>query len=117
MRNPDRYREKECKRCGNFHKKRGKFCSRACANRIPASEAKKRKLSEKITDYHRSENGEAASKRQSDWAAAINRYKHGYTTEKPEGFKVDDFYLELPKEIPGLRDNQFVEAGDIWEEI
>ena len=117
MRNPDRYRQKDCERCGELHRKRGKYCSRSCAGRFPASAERKRKISVKVAEYYQSEDGEAASRRQSDWAAALNRYKHGYTTEKPDGYKMEDYTLEIPKEIPSLRANQTLEDGDIWETV
>ena len=117
MRSPDRYKKKNCEKCGKIHRKRGKFCSKACANSIPASAAKKRKLSEKATEFHRSEDGEAASRRQSEWASALNRYKHGYTIDKPEALSVEDFKLEIPDIKNPLRDNQFLEGGDIWETV
>lgn len=59
----------------------------------------------------------AKTQRQSGWASALNRYKHGYTLEKPEALSESDYTLEIPKEIPSLRANQTLEDGDIWETV
>lgn len=117
MRSYDRYKKKKCERCGKIHRKRGKYCSQSCASRKPASETRKARISDSIREYYRTEDGIAKTQRQSGWASALNQFKHGYSLERPEALSESDYYIEVPTERPTLRDNQFIEGGDLWEEI
>jgi hypothetical protein len=63
VRNPDRYKEKKCQRCGNSHRKRGKFCSQSCASRKTHSEETKEKIAESRREYFNTPQGIAEANR------------------------------------------------------
>ena len=111
------YKEKKCPRCGKLHRGRRNHCSRSCGNHRTITQEQKEKISDSLAQYYATEDGAALKSRNSLNARHQNEYRYGYTLEKEQPLKESDFYLEIPTERPTLRDNQFIEGGDLWEEI
>ena len=97
------YKEKECEQCHSKHTKRGRFCSRACSdiagkNRKWTDE-QKRAVSEGLSKWHKTSDTAAV--------AAHNWASKGHN-------QVPD---PVPPVVPKpVRNNQFVQDGDLWEE-
>lgn len=95
------YKEKICEQCGTKHKKRGRFCSRACSdiankNRKWTAE-QKAAVSAGLQQWHAT----------SDTAAvAAHNYVSKGKNQPPEP-------VAPPTRLP-LDDNQFIAGGDIW---
>lgn len=53
----DRYKEKNCVRCGKKHRKRGPYCSMSCGNVRSFTEAEKEQRRQKMNEYFKSEDG------------------------------------------------------------
>jgi hypothetical protein len=113
-----KYREKVCPRCGNSHRKRRKFCSRSCGNQRNHTEEHKEALSSSLKNfYDNTEEGAAIASRNSFNTTHYNNYRYGYTSEKEVALKESDFKLEIPDIRNPLKENQFLEGGDIWETV
>ena len=98
------YKEKECEQCGTKHTKRGRFCSRACSDLANKNrkwtEEQKKAVSEGLSKWHAtSETAEVA--------------KHNFISQGKN--KIPD-PIAPPVRAP-LSDNQFVQDGDLWEEV
>jgi hypothetical protein len=92
------YREKECPHCGTKHRKRGPYCSRSCGNHRTWTKKQKEVFSEKKREYlYNTDEGEVER-----WQ--INN-QH-----------VEDELIQ-PQVTQELEYGQFVEDGDIWEEV
>jgi hypothetical protein len=93
------YKEKTCPKCAVKHKKRGPFCSRSCGNKRALSEQHKESIAAAKREWHAT----------SDIAAVA---AHNYVSKRING---------EPDPVPPIsptpvRNNQFVQDGDLWEE-
>lgn len=91
------YREKECPTCGVKHRKRGPYCSRSCGNRRKWTKEQKEVFGKKKREYL-------------------------YNTDKGEVERWQLHAKEEDEPIPPIQRQepefgQFVEDGDIWEEV
>lgn len=94
------YKEKQCPKCGVKHNKRGEYCSRSCGNQKKHTEETKAKLSEKQREWMTS----------GDDRAEVQ--KHNYISKRNNG-DPDPIPPVTPTPV---RNNQFVQDGDLWEE-
>jgi len=96
---PNQYKSKICPECYTEHRKRGPFCSKICSNkaRIVTQETRD-KQSEAMTKFMNSGN-ETAEK--IIWSLKASQ------DMREEG-------LPLPQTPDPIRDNQFVQDGDLW---
>lgn len=109
----DRYKAHECPRCGTVHTKQGPYCSRSCGNvrdmtpthvsrivqsNIATAIQPRETLREK--DNELSEYGKLLD---------INRG----VVNNNDRLKLDDMYMGIFAPPP-IKDNQFVQDGDIW---
>jgi len=77
---PGVYKKKECPQCGVEHRKRGNFCSTACAN-------SHRPVSDNIRENMRKV------------AQEYNKTPEGIAQTRLFGVDSDDYYIEIP-DIP-----------------
>jgi hypothetical protein len=89
------YKEKECRKCGVKHNKRGEYCSRSCGNSRQQTQEHRNKLSEVKREWINSDTDTAEEAR---WR--INNH------DSPEPV--------IPPTKAPLQSNQFVQDGDIW---
>lgn len=95
------YKEKQCPKCGTKHTKRGEFCSRSCGNsRAPSTEHRK-KLSDAKSAWLTSGTDEADVE------------KHNFISK---GNSAPPEPVAPPARSP-LKSNQFVQDGDLWNEV
>ena len=93
------YKEKTCPACGVTHKKRGEFCSRSCGNKRKHTAETKAKIAEAKREWHAT----------SETAAVV---AHEFTSKR-----INAPDEPVPPQIQSpLRNNQYVEDGDLWEE-
>lgn len=91
------YREKECPHCGTKHRKRGPYCSRSCGNHRTWTKEQKEVFSEKKKEYlYTTDEGEMER-----WRVNAN--------EEDEPM--------APRQRKELGYGQFIEDGDLWEEV
>ena len=91
------YREKECLHCGTKHRKRGPYCSRSCGNHRTWTKKQKEVFSEKKKEYlYNTDEGE------------VERWQVNAS--------IEDAPIP-PRQRQELQYGQFVEDGDIWEEV
>jgi endogenous inhibitor of DNA gyrase (YacG/DUF329 family) len=91
------YREKECPTCGTKHRKRGPYCSRSCGNRRKWTKEQKEVFAEKKREYlYNTDEGE------------VERWQiHASEEDEPIA----------PRQRQELEFGQFIEDGDLWEEV
>lgn len=89
---PNVYREKTCDHCGITHRKRGKYCSQACANKDRDVSDKVRENMRKVAiEYHKTPEAIAASKlvnsplSMEDYAIDIPDFR-----DLPDGYDIAD---------------------------
>lgn len=109
----DRYKEKNCQKCGVIHKKRGKYCSLKCANSRKHSPERVADRAEKIRQYYRETlEGQATTEFLSDLAKKYHRIRAGEKTG--EYVLVDeDWQLDIPITTDNL-DDIYDDDTDIW---
>ena len=90
------YKEKDCKKCGVKHKKRGEYCSRSCGNGRVWTDAMREVFRQKQTEFITGDSDTAGEAR---WR--INNH------EEPE--PVAPIRTQNNLEV-----NQFVQDGDLW---
>ena len=90
------YKEKECRKCGVKHNKRGEYCSRSCGNQ--KSHKHETKLAIASTQASRHANGDDVAESQRHALALANG------AVEP---------VSPPSKKP-LQSNQFVQDGDLW---
>jgi hypothetical protein len=93
------YKEKDCKKCGVKHKKRGEYCSRSCGNSRAMGEQQKESIRQAKKEWIYSDTDTAEEAR---WR--INNH------EEPE--PVAPIRTQNSLEV-----NQFVQDGDLWSEV
>lgn len=92
------YKEKTCPTCQKVHKKRGPYCSRSCGNHRVWTEEQKKVFGEKKREWLLSD----------DDRAEVERWQINATEEQePISPQID---------VP-LKTGQFVEDGDLWNEV
>ncbi len=89
------YKEKECRKCGVKHNKRGEYCSRSCGNSRQQTQEHRNKLSEIKREWINSDSDTAEEAR---WR--INNH------DAPEPV--------IPPTKSPIKSNQFVQDGDLW---
>lgn len=94
------YKEKECLKCGVMHNKRGQFCSRSCGNSRAHTQQQKESMAATKREWHAT----------SDIAAVV---AHNYVSK---GINGEPEPIAPPVRAP-LSNKQFVQDGDLWEEI
>lgn len=113
--NPDRYKAKDCKRCGVTHRKRGPYCSGSCGRRRTWSDAQKAEKSMQMIEHranNESENSSAAHKQNMHIVNKILKNPHDSDLRE---WTHDDI---LVKPVTASLDyNQFIDSGDIWSEV
>ena len=95
------YKEKECRKCGVKHTKRGEFCSRSCGNSRPLTTEQKRKI------------GDAKSAWLTGGTDEAEVAKHNFTS----GGNNKPAEPIAPHTKAPLQSNQFVQDGDLWTEV
>lgn len=97
----ERYREKQCLKCGKTHKKRGPYCSRSCGGARKHTEEDKKKRSVKLKEYFDTPEGIATRKMQSAVTAAKNAGLEAsmltideYAVDIPDVRDLNDFDLD-----------------------
>jgi len=95
------YKEKECRKCGVKHTKRGEFCSRSCGNSRPLTPEQKQKIGQKKSAWLTGGTDEAEVA------------KHNFTSKRNHG----DPEPIAPITKKPLQSNQFVQDGDLWTEV
>jgi hypothetical protein len=93
------YKEKICPKCFVKHNKRGEYCSRSCGNQ--KKHKQETKLAIATTQAKRHTSGDEVAEEQR------------YTLAKVNG-AIDP--VAPPTKSP-LQSNQFIQDGDIWEEV
>ena len=92
------YKEKECRKCGVKHNKRGEYCSRSCGNSRPLTAEQKQKIGQKKSAWLTGGSDEAEVA------------KHNFTSlrnnAEPEPI--------APMKPIDLGNGQFVQDGDLW---
>ena len=91
------YKEKTCPKCGDKHTKRGEYCSRSCGNQKKHKPETKKLLAIKQTEWLTSGDERA------DVAV------HNFVNKSPEPI--------APLTRSPIKSNQFVQDGDLWEEV
>lgn len=81
---------KICPRCQTKHEKKGKFCSRSCANVREHSEEDKEIRRKKLLEYHETPEGAATREKASRFMTAQNR------GEEFNEVPVEDFVVDIP---------------------
>ena len=95
------YKEKQCPKCGVKHNKRGEFCSRSCGNsRVPTTE-------------HREKLSAAKSAWLTSGTDEADVEKHNFISK---GNSAPPEPVAPPSRSP-LKSNQFVQDGDLWNEV
>ena len=94
------YKEKECRKCGVKHNKRGEFCSRSCGNSRPLTAEQKQKIGQKKSAWLTGGSDEAE--------VAIHNFTSGGANKPAEPI--------APITKKPLQPNQFVQDGDLWTE-
>lgn len=94
------YKEKQCPKCGVKHTKRGEYCSRSCGNTRAHTDESKKAISDAKREWHAT----------SDTAAVV---AHTFTSL---GNNKDPDPIPPPARSP-LKSNQFVQDGDLWDEV
>jgi hypothetical protein len=95
------YKEKTCLKCGVKHTKRGEFCSRSCGNSRKHTKEQSQKIGEARSKWLTSGNDEAEVQ------------KHNFISHRNNA----DPEPVAPVVRPPLTNNQFVQDGDLWEEV
>jgi hypothetical protein len=95
------YKEKQCPKCGVKHTKRGEFCSRSCGNSRAHTPEQSRKIGEKRSAWLTSGDDEAEVQ------------KHNFTSQRTNA---EPDPVPPPARSP-LKSNQFVQDGDLWNEV
>lgn len=109
----DRYKAKNCQKCGIIHKKRGLFCSLVCANSRKHTTERVIARTEKIREYYRETlEGQATTKILSDLAKQTHKRKASELTG--EYILTDeDWQLDIPLTTDNL-DDIYDDDTDIW---
>ena len=92
------YKEKECRKCGKKHTKRGEYCSRSCGNSRPLTREQKQKIGQKKSEWLNSGSDEAE--------VAKHNIVSGGNNKTPEPL--------APLTKKPIESNQFVQDGDLW---
>jgi hypothetical protein len=92
------YKEKECRKCGVKHTKRGEYCSRSCGNSRPLTTEQKQKIGAAKSAWLTGGTDEAE--------VAIHTFTSGGANKPAEP-------IAPPTKSP-LQSNQFVQDGDLW---
>ena len=92
------YREKTCPTCNKTHKKRGPYCSRSCGNHRVWTKEQKEVFAEKKREWLLSDNDKAE----------VERWRINASEEDEPVAPV----VEKP-----LNNGQFVQDGDLWNEV
>jgi hypothetical protein len=90
------YKEKECRKCGVKHNKRGEYCSRSCGNQKKHSQHTKLAIATTQSLRMKSDDPVAEEQR--------------YALAKVNG-AIDPV---SPPSVKPLQSNQFVQDGDLW---
>lgn len=116
-RKSDRYKTKACAQCENDHKKRGKFCSRACYALA--------KRGKKYTPEMRANMSVAQTKLHAEGESGINqalavaqlrnRQRAAPADADIQELQVADILVQPT--APRLPLGYFEESGDIWQEV
>ena len=98
------YKEKTCEQCGVTHKKRGRFCSRACSDVANKgrewTDEQKKAVSDGLSKWHAT----------SDTAAvAVHNWASKGLNQTPEPV--------APIKPIDIGAGRFVQDGDLWEEV
>lgn len=108
----DRYKAKNCQRCGVTHKKRGLFCSLKCANSRKPSEKTLKERSERLKEYYTTLEGSAFRQMHSD--NAKRRHREKAAESRGEYVLSDeDWQLDIPLTTDNL-DDIYDDDTDIW---
>ena len=92
------YKEKECRKCGVKHTKRGEYCSRSCGNQKQHTNETRQLLSQKQTEWLTSGTDEAD--------VAVHNFTSRGANKEPEPI--------APITKSPIKANQFVQDGDLW---
>ena len=92
------YKEKECRKCGVKHNKRGEYCSRSCGNSRPLTAEQKQKIGQKKSAWLTGGTDEAE--------VAIHNFTSGGVNKPAEPI--------APMKPIDLGNGQFVQDGDLW---
>ena len=95
------YKEKECRKCGVKHNKRGEYCSRSCGNSRPLTAEQKQKIGQKKSEWLTGGTDEAEVA------------KHNFTSLRNNA---EPEPVAPPTKKP-LQSNQFIQDGDLWTEV
>ncbi len=95
------YKEKQCPKCGTKHTKRGEYCSRSCGNSRAHTPEQSRKIGEKRSAWLTSGTDEAE--------VAVHAFSSKRVNAEPDP-------IPPPARSP-LKSNQFVQDGDLWDEV
>ena len=102
----DRYKEKECPKCGILHKKEGPYCSQSCSSQRQMAEHQKKSISKSNKRYYSETiEGYASRKRTGDMARSREKYKE-------MGLSDEDWMLDFPLTTDNL--DIYDDDTDIW---
>lgn len=111
-----RYREKTCPTCGTVHRKQGQYCSRSCGNARQHTKEHKQHLSKKQSEHMTS----AAAAEQVAWHTErimLHTKKRVHKDDADlQEMTYEDIYVPPVTPKP-IRDDQFVQDGDLWTEV
>ena len=118
---PNAYRAKPCPQCSAIHKRRGIYCSNACAslNRPKCTEEKKLAIAAGNVAYHANLETPVRKNHPHTAGTEASIYKLNELNSKKRNkqFSLEEFTDDEHSVLPDnstLTSNQFVSSGDIW---